>query len=134
MVEDDTDIRRGLADALRFAGFEVLQAGDGGKGLAEALRADLDLLVLDLILPGLSGYELLKAVRSARPTLPVILLTARGEEDDRIRGLELGADDYITKPFSVRELLARVEAVLRRSPERPSPIQSLNLPQGVLDL
>lgn len=133
VVEDDSDIRRGLADSLRFAGFEVLQAGDGERGLAEALRADLDLLVLDLILPGLSGYELLKAVRSARPTLPVILLTARGEEDDRIRGLELGADDYVTKPFSVRELLARVEAVLRRSPERPSPIQNLHLPQGVVD-
>src|SRR6266536_995710 len=118
VVEDDSAIRRGIVDALKFAGYEVLQAANGNDGMAQGLRATIDLLMLDLILPGPSGFEILKAVRAARPTLPVIILTARGEEADRVQGLRLGADDYVVKPFSVRELLARVEAVLRRSPER----------------
>jgi DNA-binding response OmpR family regulator len=134
VVEDDSAIRRGIADALTFAGYEVLQAGNGPDGLAQGLRATFDLLLLDLILPGASGFEILKRVRSARATLPVIILTARGEEDDRVEGLRLGADDYIVKPFSVRELLARVQAVLRRSPERPSMVERIELPQGVADL
>jgi len=134
VVEDDAAIRRGLVDALRFAGYEVLQASNGQDGMTQALRATYDLLLLDLILPGQSGFEILKAVREARPTLPVVILTARGEEDDRIKGLRLGADDYVVKPFSVRELLARVEAVLRRSPERPSPVERLPLSRGVADL
>jgi len=134
VVEDDAAIRRGLVDALRFAGYEVLQAANGQDGMKEALRATYDLLLLDLILPGQSGFEILKAVREARPTLPVVILTARGDEDDRIKGLRLGADDYVVKPFSVRELLARVEAVLRRSPERPSPVEKLTLSGGVADL
>jgi DNA-binding response OmpR family regulator len=99
-----------------------------------ALRGNFDLLLLDLILPYLSGFEILKAVRAARPNLPVIILTARGEESDRIQGLREGADDYVVKPFSVRELLARVEAVLRRSPERPSAVSKINFPSGVADL
>ena len=134
VVEDDTAIRRGLVDALRFAGYEVLQAANGQDGMSQALRATYDLLLLDLILPGQSGFEILKAVHEARPTLPVVILTARGEEDDRIKGLRLGADDYVVKPFSVRELLARVEAVLRRSPERPNPVDRFSLPDGVADL
>src|SRR4029434_5290978 len=95
--------------------------------MAQGLRATFDLLLLDLILPGHSGFEILKAVRAARPTLPIIILTARGEEADRVQGLRLGADDYVVKPFSVRELLARVEAVLRRSPERPSKVNKIDL-------
>ncbi|MBN2507700.1 MAG: response regulator transcription factor [Verrucomicrobia bacterium] len=134
VVEDDAAIRRGLADALRFAGFDVLQAANGRDGLAQALRATYDLLLLDLILPGPSGFDILQAVHEARPTLPVIILTARGEEADRVRGLRLGADDYVVKPFSVRELLARVEAVLRRSPARPHHVEKIPLPQGVADL
>jgi len=134
VVEDDAAIRRGLVDALRFAGYEVLQAANGQDGMAQALRATYDLLLLDLILPGQSGFDILKAVHEARPTLPVVILTARGEEDDRIKGLRLGADDYVVKPFSVRELLARVEAVLRRSPERPNPVDRFALPGGVADL
>ncbi len=133
-MEDDTAIRRGLVDALQFSGYEVLQAGNGNDGLAQGLKATYDLLLLDLILPGQSGFEILEAVRAARPTLPVIILTARGEESDRVKGLRLGADDYVVKPFSVRELLARVEAVLRRSPERPSTICRVELPAGVADL
>src|SRR5437867_6649793 len=134
VVEDDSAIRQGIADALTFAGYEVLQAANGTEGMAQGLRATIDLLMLDLILPGPSGFEILKAVRAARPTLPIIILTARGEEADRVQGLRLGADDYVVKPFSVRELLARVEAVLRRSPERPNHVSKIPLPTGVADL
>ncbi len=134
VVEDDAAIRRGLVDALEFSGYEVLQAANGDDGLKLALRATYDLLLLDLVLPGASGFEILQAVREARPTLPVIILTARGEENDRVRGLRLGADDYVVKPFSVRELLARVDAVLRRSPERPNQVSKVPLPGGVADL
>jgi len=134
VVEDDSAIRQGIADALQFAGYEVLQAATGNGGMAQALRATFDLLMLDLILPGPSGFEILQAVRAARPTLPVIILTARGEEADRVQGLRLGADDYVVKPFSVRELLARVEAVLRRSPERSVRVTRIKMPHGVADL
>jgi DNA-binding response OmpR family regulator len=121
-VEDDPAIRRGIVDALRFAGYEPLEAGDGDAGLALATSRNYDLLLLDLVLPGAGGLEILRQVRAVRPTQPVIILTARGEETDRVAGLRLGADDYVVKPFSVKELLARIEAVLRRSPERPQPI------------
>ena len=134
VIEDDAAIRRGLVDALQFSGYEVLQSGHGTEGMGLALKATFDLLLLDLILPGSSGFDILQAVHQARPTLPVIILTARGEEADRVKGLRLGADDYVVKPFSVRELLARVQAVLRRSPERPSEIQKLSVPAGVADL
>ena len=134
VVEDDSAIRQGIADALTFAGYEVLQAPNGNDGMAQGLRATFDLLMLDIILPGPSGFDILKAVRAARPTLPVIILTARGEEGDRVQGLRLGADDYVVKPFSVRELLARVEAVLRRSPERPNHVNKIDLPHGTADL
>src|SRR5688572_30329106 len=134
VVEDDSAIRQGIVDALKFAGYEVLQAANGNDGMAQGLRATIDLLMLDLVLPGPSGFDILKAVRAARATLPVILLTARGEEADRVQGLRLGADDYVVKPFSVRELLARVEAVLRRSPERPSEVSKIPLPHGRVDL
>ena len=134
VVEDDSAIRRGIVDALRFAGYEVLESGNGNDGMAQGLRATFDLLMLDLILPGVGGFEILKALRAARPTLPVIILSARGEEADRVQGLRLGADDYVVKPFSVRELLARVDAVLRRSPERPSHVSKIDLPHGTADL
>jgi len=134
VVEDDSAIRRGIVDALQFAGYETLQAANGTDGMAQALRGNFDLLLLDLVLPGHSGFEILKAAREARPTLGVIILTARGEEADRVTGLRLGADDYVVKPFSVRELLARVEAVLRRSPERPNHVNKILLPNGVADL
>ena len=134
VVDDDSAIRRGLVDALEFTGYEVLQAANGNDGMREALRATIDLLMLDLILPGHSGFEILQAAREARPTLPIIVLTARGEENDRVKGLRLGADDYVVKPFSVREVLARVEAVLRRSPERPNSVNKIALPNGQADL
>jgi DNA-binding response OmpR family regulator len=133
-IEDDPAIRRGIVDALRFAGYGTLEAANGDEGMDLALSRAFDLLLLDLVLPGRDGMEILREVRRLRPTLPVIILTARGEESDRVRGLRDGADDYVVKPFSVKELLARVEAVLRRSPERPSDIQQIDIPGGRADL
>jgi DNA-binding response OmpR family regulator len=133
-VEDDSAIRRGIVDALRFAGYSPLEAANGETGLAMALQQPYDLLLLDLVLPGRDGLEILRQVRTVRPTQPVIILTARGAESDRVTGLQLGADDYVIKPFSIKELLARIEAVLRRSPERPRDIAQIPFPGGVADL
>src|SRR5215468_11123951 len=133
-VEDDAAIRRGIVDALRFAGYGVFEAARGDSGREMALARSYDLLLLDLVLPGCDGLEILRAVREIRPTQPVIILTARGEESDRVEGLKLGADDYVVKPFSVKELLARVEAVLRRSPERPRELSQIEFAGGVADL
>ena len=132
-IEDDPAIRRGICDALGYAGYRVLESGDGHDGLEMAVRHDYDLLLLDLVLPGKDGLEILREVRKTRPTQPVIILSARGEEDDRVEGLKLGADDYVVKPFSVKELLARVEAVLRRSPERPTDLDEVHFPGGLAD-
>ena len=132
-VEDDPAIRRGIVDALRFAGYNVFEAARGDMGREMALARSYDLLLLDLVLPGCSGLDILRAVRQARSAQPIIVLTARGEENDRVEGLRLGADDYVVKPFSVKELLARVEAVLRRSPERPLEVSLLQLPGAVCD-
>ena len=132
-VEDDPAIRRGIVDSLEYTGHQVLQAGDGISGLEMALKSEYDLLLLDLALPGVSGLEILKKLKQSRPTQPVIILTAKGDEQDRVDGLRGGADDYVVKPFSIKELLARVEAVLRRSPERPRDVQSVKFPGGVVD-
>jgi DNA-binding response OmpR family regulator len=134
VVEDDAAIRRGLVDALGFAGYATVEAGEGAAGLAAALGSDCDLLLLDLVLPGRDGLAILHEIRLARLPLPVIVLTARGAEDDRVRGLALGADDYVVKPFSLKELLARIEAVLRRVPERPPAIGRLAFDGGIADL
>jgi DNA-binding response OmpR family regulator len=134
VVEDDAPIRRGLVDALDAHGYLPVEAGDGPTGIQLALGRPVELVLLDLMLPGCGGLEVLAQVRDARPTLPVIILTARGEENDRVAGLRLGADDYVVKPFSVRELIARVEAVLRRSPERPEDLREIPLPEGVVDV
>jgi DNA-binding response OmpR family regulator len=132
-VEDDPAIRRGIVDALSFTGYRVLQAGNGDDGLRMAVQQQYDLLLLDLVLPGRQGMEILQEIRRTRPTLPVIILTARGEENDRVEGLRHGADDYVVKPFSVKELLARCEAVLRRSPVRPLDVDTVSLPGGCAD-
>ena len=132
-VEDDAAIRRGIVDSLRYVGYKVLEAASGDLGHEMAVRQQYDLLLLDLVLPGRGGLEILRDVRSTRPTQPVIILTARGEESDRVEGLRAGADDYVVKPFSVKELLARVEAVLRRSPGRPSDVPEVKIPGGVAD-
>ena len=133
VIEDDASIRESLFDALSFAGYSVVQAGRGDTGLTKALRAPCDLILLDLILPGADGLEVLRQLREARLSLPVIILTARADESDRVRGLKQGADDYVIKPFGVNELLARVEAVLRRSPERPQDVHRIDIPGGVVD-
>jgi len=128
VVEDDQAVRRGVVDALGMSGYRVMEAADGHEGMDLALRREYDLLLLDLVLPGPGGLEILEAVKAGRPAQAVIILTARGDESDRVRGLSLGADDYVVKPFSVRELLARVEAVLRRSADRPQPRSRLRWP------
>jgi DNA-binding response OmpR family regulator len=132
-VEDDAAIRRGIVDALTFAGYDAIQAAEGNEGARAAVSREFDLLLLDMVLPGKSGLEILREVRNARPTLPVIILSARGEERDRVAGLKGGADDYVVKPFSVDELLARVEAVLRRSPGRPTDVSELPIHGGCVD-
>ena len=134
VVEDDPAIREGLCDALRFEGYAVEAAVDAPQGESLGLRAPIDLVLLDLMLPGGDGFSVLRSLRAARPRLPVIILTAKGREADRVEGLKLGADDYVVKPFSVLEVLARVEAVLRRSAERPLDLASIQLPDGVVDL
>ena len=114
IVDDEPEMVRGLADNLRFEGYQTLSALNGRDGLELALREGPDLIMLDVMMPHLSGWDVLRALRQKGVDVPVIMLTARGEEIDRVLGLELGADDYVTKPFSLRELLARVRAVLRR--------------------
>jgi len=134
VVEDDPALRRGIVDALAFSGFTTFEAADGPTGLESAVRSGCDLVLLDLVLPGMGGLEILSEVRRTRPTLPVIVLTALGAESDRVKGLNLGADDYVIKPFSVKELLARVRAVLRRSPSRPTDVAEVAVPGAVADL
>jgi DNA-binding response OmpR family regulator len=134
VVEDDRSIRRGIVDALAYAGFEVLEADNGDDGKRLGVQAGVDIVLLDLVLPGPDGFDILGAIRQSRPTLPVIILTAMGDEDSRVRGLKEGADDYVVKPFSVKELLARIEAVLRRSPERPTDVESITVPGATIHL
>jgi two-component system alkaline phosphatase synthesis response regulator PhoP len=114
IVDDEPEMVRGLEDNFRFEGYQTLAATTGKEGLALAVREAPDLILLDIMMPELSGWDVLRALRQKGLDVPVIMLTARGEEVDRVLGLELGADDYVTKPFSLRELLARVRAVLRR--------------------
>ena len=130
IIEDDPAIRRGVADAVRFAGHVPIDCGRGDEGLEQALALALDLVVLDVMLPGRNGLEVLAEIRRCKPALPVILVTARGAEAERIEGLELGADDYVVKPFSAKELLARVGAVLRRSPSRPVDLEGSSFELG----
>jgi len=114
IIEDDRAILRGLKDNLEYDKYEVLTATDGEQGYCLIQEKKPDLIILDLMLPKMSGYELCRKVREEGLTTPILMLTARGEEVDRVLGLDLGADDYVTKPFSVPELLARVRAILRR--------------------
>jgi DNA-binding response OmpR family regulator len=133
VVEDDAAIRRGLVDSLRFAGYTVREAADGREGLEAAAADGIDLVLLDILMPKMDGMGVLRELRRIRPSLPVIFLTARGQESDRVHGLKAGADDYVVKPFSVAELLARVEAVLRRTPERPTGMTRLCIAGRTID-
>jgi DNA-binding response OmpR family regulator len=114
IIEDDAAILRGLKDNLEYESYEVLTAADGEEGYYLIKEKKPDLIILDLMLPKMNGYELCRKVRNEGVTTPILMLTARGEEMDRVHGLDLGADDYVTKPFSVPELLARIRAIIRR--------------------
>src|SRR6266545_3124006 len=114
IVEDEPAMVAGLRDNFEYEGYEVISAGDGAEGLERALAEEPDLIVLDVMMPRMSGLDVCKQLKTKKPSLPIIMLTARGQEVDKVVGLELGADDYVTKPFSIRELMARVKAVLRR--------------------
>jgi len=114
IVDDEPAMVRGLEDNLRFEGYQTVAAGDGRQGLALALSEAPDLILLDVMMPGMSGWDVCRELRRRGVDVPIIMLTARGAESDRVQGLELGADDYVSKPFGLRELLARIRAVLRR--------------------
>jgi DNA-binding response OmpR family regulator len=128
-IEDDLAILRGLADNLRFEGYDVITASDGESGYRLQKERKPDLIVLDLMLPRMSGFELCRKLRGEGIQTPILMLTARSEEPDRVLGLDLGADDYVTKPFSVRELMARVRALLRRT--QPGPEGTPDLPDDL---
>ena len=115
IVEDEAPMLQGLKDNLEFEGYEVDTAPEGNEGLQKILTNSYDLVLLDVMLPNISGFDICRNARKEGITIPIILLTAKGEEIDKVLGLELGADDYITKPFSLRELLARIKAVMRRT-------------------
>ena len=115
IVEDDAHIRLGLCDALRAEGYEITECGDGSHALPLFRQNKPDLVILDIMLPGKSGYDLCREIRATKSRTPILMLSAKGQEIDKVVGLELGADDYVTKPFSLRELLARVHALLRRA-------------------
>ena len=120
IVEDEPAMVAGLRDNFEYEGYDVISAGDGVQGLERALAEHPDLVVLDVMMPRMSGLDVCKQLKAKRPSLPIIMLTARGQEIDKVVGLELGADDYVTKPFSIRELMARVKAVLRRVSPTPT--------------
>ena len=126
LIEDNADLAYGLRNNLEIEGYQVEVVGDGTKGLTRARATKPDLVILDLMLPGTDGFRVLRTLRDDGHAIPVLILTARGEEADKVRGLRLGADDYVTKPFGVLELLARVEALFRRA---ASPRRNGNSPE-----
>ena len=134
IAEDDAAIRRVLADSLAGAGYEVCTAPNGRAALELLLTTPIDLALMDVNMPEINGFQLLRMMQRECPGIPSIILTACGDEQDRVKGLQLGADDYVVKPFSIAELLARVAAVLRRSPGRKFAVaQELHFPGGTLD-
>ena len=133
VVEDNADLAFGLRNNLEIEGYEVAVAPDGPAGLKRAAAWRPDLVILDLMLPGTDGFRVLRALREGGERMPVLILTARDAEADKVRGLRLGADDYVTKPFGVLELLARVEALLRRGRPEPSPAPPVRFGEVELD-
>jgi len=134
LVEDDQAIRMAVEENLSYAGYEVESTGDGKEGFRLAREGKPDLVLLDLMLPGMSGYDVCRRLREAGQDTPVIMLTARHEEFDKLHGFEMGADDYVTKPFSLNELLARVKAVLARGRERPGGVKEYRFGDCVVDM
>jgi DNA-binding response OmpR family regulator len=133
LVEDEASLRDGIVDLLEGDDHAVTAVGDGVTGVETGLREPFDLVVLDLMLPRLDGVEVCRRLRAARPGMPILMLTARGSEDDKVRGLVEGADDYVTKPFSARELLARVRVLGRRAPAGES-LDEVHVDGAVIDL
>ena len=135
VIEDDADIRKLVELHLRDSGYEVSVETTGGDGLSHALSRSMDLVLLDLMLPGVDGLEICRRLRAEKPHVPILMLTARSTELDRVLGLELGADDYLTKPFSVRELLARIKAIFRRieTIETEPPAANVEIGQLTID-
>jgi DNA-binding response OmpR family regulator len=125
VVEDDAHIRLGLCEALRAEGYEVVDCRDGAEAGPLVKQQKPDLVILDIMLPGKSGFDLCREIRAAKNRVPILILSAKGQEIDKVVGLELGADDYVTKPFSLRELIARVQALLRRSQVGAAPASDL---------
>jgi two-component system response regulator RegX3 len=134
VVEDEASLRDGIVDLLAGDGHAVTAVGDGVAGVEAGLRDPFDLVVLDLMLPRLDGMEVCRRLRAARPGMPILMLTARGSEDDKVRGLIEGADDYVTKPFSARELLARVRVLGRRAPAAGESLDEVQVDGAVIDL
>lgn len=134
IIEDEESIRMALEDDFRLENYDVTVALDGIEGLTKAANADLDLIILDIMLPGINGFEICKKLRGQGVNTPIIMLTAKGQEIDRVLGLEIGADDYVTKPFSPRELQARVKAVLRRMETEPDNKQNNLYRSGGLEV
>lgn len=133
IIEDEVNIRELLKDNLEYEGYEVFEAEDGETALKMVKENNYDLVILDLMLPKLNGYEFLKGLRKFDKLLPVIILSAKSEEIDKIKGFDLGADDYITKPFQIRELLSRIKAVLRRASKISSDIKTFSFENFTLD-
>ena len=134
VAEDEPDMLMGLRDNLQFEGYEVLEAADGEEALRLVKQERPDLMLLDIMMPKLDGLQVCKQVREAGFTLPILMLTAKSQEMDIVRGLEVGADDYITKPFGVRELLARIKVALRRSGITPSMSKIMRIGDAQVDL
>ena len=124
LVEDDPALALGLSDSLRFEGYRVVHTAKGEEAIELAASEDIGCEILDLMLPDLNGYQVCETIRRSDPILPILMLTARGQEADKIRGLEAGADDYVTKPFSIGELVARIRALFRRSGRSVRPSQA----------
>jgi len=127
VIEDEPDLARGLRDALEFEQFEVSTAGQGRDGIRSLREMGADLVILDLMLPDINGFTVCEEIRQTHPVVPIIMLTARSQEVDKIRGLEAGADDYVTKPFSVGELVARINAIFRRLHRAAAPDESIRI-------
>lgn len=133
IIEDDISILRGLKDNLEYEGYNVFDEINGETGLQHALERNPDLLLLDIMLPGMNGYEICKRLKKEKSELPVIMITARGSEMDKVSGLDIGADDYITKPFSIPELMARIRAVLRRTNNTTKSFNEIKFGNVLLD-
>src|SRR4026207_2363527 len=133
IIEDDQAMAVALQDGFEYEGYTVTVAKDGGAGLRLALEKELDLIILDVMLPKVSGFDVCKQLRGAENSVPIIMLTARGQEIDKVLGLKIGADDYVTKPFSFMELMARVEALLRRTSRQAEQLDSFQFGEIIIN-